>query len=272
LDAVPLIYSVFRIRISRLNWSIKLKKGHTESKPVDKVFDEKAAPVLDFSFNQKVASVFDDMVSRSVPYYAEIQRMSCELAADFALPGTNLYDIGCATATTMIALDQQVDPSVRFVGIDNSEEMLKKAREKVAVSGTGRSIEFEAVDLHKGMEIENASVITMLLTLQFVRPLYRDRLMKKLYDGLNEQGALILVEKLTCEHTNFNRLYIEHYYEYKRRNGYSDVEISKKREALENVLIPYRFEENNQMLKDAGFQYVEEYFRWYNFCGIIAVK
>ena len=248
------------------------QKKRTEPQTVDKVYDEVSAQIADFSFNQKIARVFDDMVSRSVPYYDEIQRMSCELAADFAVPNSNLFDIGCSTATTLLALDEKVDSSVRFVGIDKSEDMLKKAEEKVAQSGMKREIDFQAVDLHEGLSIENASVITMLLTLQFVRPRHCERVMQKLYDGLKPNGCLILVEKLTCEHTDFNRLFIQHYHEYKRRMGYSDTEIYKKREALENVLIPYHIEENFQLMKGAGFRYVEEYFRWYNFCGIIAVK
>lgn len=237
----------------------------------DKVFDE-AAKQVDFKFNAKVAEVFDDMVSRSVPYYEEMQRMTCELARDFAMPNTRLYDIGCSTATTMLALDKTVNPAVEFIGIDNSEDMLAKARKKVAAESDVRPMEFRAADLHKGFHIENASVITMLLTLQFVRPLYREQVMKMLYNGLNENGALILIEKLTCEDGIFNRLFIEHYYDYKRRNGYSEMEIAQKREALENVLIPYRVEENVELLKWAGFRRVETFFRWYNFCGIIATK
>lgn len=238
----------------------------------DKVFDQPEKQVADFKFNSKVAAVFDDMVSRSVPYYEEMQRMTCELAADFATPNTNLYDIGCSTATTLLALDDRIDPSVKFVGIDNSEDMLAKARQKVEQSGTQRHIEFVTADLHQGLFLENASVITMLLTLQFVRPLYRERIMKNIYNGLNARGCLIMIEKLTSEDTLFNRLFINHYYDYKRRMGYSETEITQKREALENVLIPYRVEENVELLKGAGFSSVELFFRWYNFCGIIAVK
>jgi tRNA (cmo5U34)-methyltransferase len=238
----------------------------------DKVFDDATNPMGDFRFNAKVASVFDDMVSRSVPFYEEMQRMTCELATDFAKPGTNLYDIGCSTATTMLALDGVIDPSVKFIGIDNSEDMLAKARQKVATTGTSRQMDFVTADLHQGLQIENASVITMLLTLQFVRPLYRERIMKNLYEGLNENGCLLIIEKLTCEDTTFNRLFINHYYDFKRGNGYSETEISQKREALENVLIPYRVEENIELLKWAGFRHTELFFRWYNFCGIIAVK
>lgn len=238
----------------------------------DKVFSDGAAQATDFTFNAKVAGVFDDMVSRSVPFYEEMQRMTCELAKDFAQPGTNLYDIGCSTATTLLAMDEIVDPSVRFIGIDNSEDMLAKAQEKVSANGTSRNIEFKVADLHQGLYLENASVITMLLTLQFVRPLYRERVMTSLFNGLNDQGCLIMVEKLTSEDTIFNRLFISHYYDFKRRNGYSETEISQKREALENVLIPYRVEENLELLKAVGFKHVELFFRWYNFCGIIAVK
>ena len=238
----------------------------------DTVFQDTEQAIADFAFTAKVADVFDDMVSRSVPFYEEMQRMSCELAADFARPNTTLYDLGCSTATTLLALDEVVDPSVKFVGIDNSENMLVKARQKVAAANTGRAIDLVVADLHQGLVIEGASVITMLLTLQFVRPLHRERVMQRIFNGLEDQGCLILIEKLTSEDTLINRLFIGHYYEFKRRNGYSETEIAQKREALENVLIPYRFEENVDLLRSTGFRTVECFFRWYNFCGVIAVK
>jgi len=238
----------------------------------DTLFQDEASPVGDFAFTAKVADVFDDMVSRSVPFYAEIQRMTCELAADFATPGSRLYDVGCSTATTLLALDSAVEPSVAFFGIDNSESMLAKARDKIAAAGVTRPIEVVACDVHHGLQIEDATVVTMLLTLQFVRPLHRERVMRRIYAGLREQGCIILVEKLTSEETLFNRLFINHYYGFKRQSGYSETEIAQKREALENVLIPYRMEENVELLKSAGFRSVECFFRWYNFCGLIAVK
>ena len=238
----------------------------------DRIFADQRAMPTDFKFDGKTAAVFDDMVTRSVPFYDEIQRMVCELVADFAVPGTNLYDLGCATGTTFMLLDELVDPTVRFVSVDNSQDMLDRAAEKMGTLPSSREYELLCADLHSPFGIRNASVVLLVLTLQFVRPLHRDRLARRIADAMPENGALILVEKLTSAHTMVNRLFIKYYYDYKRRNGYSDVEIAQKREALENVLIPYRVEENHELLRAAGFRHVEEFFRWYNFCGTVAVK
>lgn len=236
----------------------------------DRLFESPADG--DFRFDGKTAAVFDDMISRSVPLYGEIQRMIGEMAADFARPGTNLFDLGCATGASLLELDAVIDPAVRFVGVDNSPQMLDKARQKLEACASGRAFAWIAADLHQTQVVENASVVVMNLTLQFIRPLYRERVVRNIIDGLNGQGCLILVEKLTLGDSLFNRLFIRYYYNLKKRQGYSESEIAHKREALENVLIPYRPEENRELLVAAGFQHVEEFFRWYNFSGVVAVK
>lgn len=238
----------------------------------DRVFANPQAPITDFRFTQEVAGVFDDMVGRSVPFYAEIQRMVCEVAGDFAQPGSRLYDLGCSTATTLIALDRTVPLGVDFVGVDNSAPMLEQARRKLDEAGVTRPADLVCADLHEGPVIQNASVVSLILTLQFVRPMYREKLLQRVRDGLNHDGCLLLVEKVTSDNTMLNRLFIKYYYDLKRRNGYSEIEIAKKREALENVLIPYRPDENRQLLLDSGFRHVEEMFRWYNFTAIVALK
>ncbi len=238
----------------------------------DEVFNDPTTAVGDFTFDRAVAGVFDDMVSRSVPFYAEMQRMVVEMAGDFVTPGSNVYDLGCSTATTFIQLHPRLPPSARFVGFDNSEEMLVKAREKLAVSGVDRQVDLKVVDLDQGAPIENASLVMMILTLQFIRPLNRERLMQDIFRGLNDQGCLILIEKVLGEDSLFNRLFINYYYDMKRRHGYSELEISKKREALENVLIPYKLLENRELLLRTGFRSVDVFFKWYNFCGMVAVK
>jgi len=238
----------------------------------DDIFNQPDSANNDFKFDEKVSTVFDDMVSRSVPYYDELQRMTGEIAADFAVDGTNLYDLGCATCTTFLYLDPLISPGVKFIGVDNSDEMLKKASEKLAEHSFARPHDLVNMDMNKGLIVENASVVVMILTLQFVRPLYRQRVIREIASGLQENGCLILIEKLTCRDSLFNRLFIKYYYDMKRRNGYSDMEISQKREALENVLIPYQMEENRELLLKEGFRSCEEFFRWYNFCGMVAVK
>jgi tRNA (cmo5U34)-methyltransferase len=219
-----------------------------------------------------VAVVFDDMLDRSVPFYREMQRMIAEMANDFAMDGTNIYDLGCSTGTTILNLNATISKRVRFVGVDSSEAMLQRCQEKFAAGALNADHHLICADLNRGLVIENASIVLMVLTLQFVRPLYRDTLISSIARGLNENGCLILVEKVLGEDPTLNRLFINYYYGLKKRNGYTELEIARKREALENVLVPYNLMENREMLCRAGFRRCDVFFKWYNFCGIIAVK
>lgn len=240
--------------------------------PKDEVFRQEIEQVSDFRFGANVASVFDDMVNRSVPYYGEIQRMMAELAADHAREGTFVYDLGCSTGTTMIGMDTMVEKTIKFIGVDDSQEMLNKCKAKFDEIKFNRPYELRCADLGEGVKIENASVVVLCLTLQFVRPIYRERLLQDIVKGLNPGGVLILVEKILAEESDFNRDFINYYYNYKRRNQYSELEISQKREALENVLVPYKLSENITLLRDQGFASCEVFFKWYNFAALIAVK
>jgi tRNA (cmo5U34)-methyltransferase len=238
----------------------------------DNVFKDEITKVSDFKFGTTVVKVFDDMVSRSVPFYNEMQRMLGEIAADHVKEGSFVYDLGCSTGTTMIEVDKLIPSDIRFIGIDESTEMLDKCDVKLKEAGFVRPYELVTGDLHEKLPIQNASVVILCLTLQFVRPLYRERLLRNIYEGLNPGGVLLLVEKVLAESTVFNRDFIKYYYNYKRRNHYSEMEISQKREALENVLIPYKLSENLLLLKETGFGDCETFFKWYNFSGLIAYK
>lgn len=238
----------------------------------DKVFATRQDRIHDFKFDEKVAGVFDDMVGRSVPFYEEIQKMTCQLTRDFSRKNSNIYDLGCSTGTTFHMLHPILDESIAFIGIDNSKPMLEEAQKKLSEAAKAREIVFKHADIENGYTLKNASVVLMVLTLQFVRPLYREKIARKIYEGMGKNSALIIVEKLLSADSTLNRLFIDHYYDYKRAQGYSETEITQKREALENVLIPYRMEENVALFKNAGFLHVEDFFRWYNFSGIIAVK
>lgn len=238
----------------------------------DQVFKEEIQKPADFKFGATVANVFDDMVNRSVPFYGEIQRMMAELAADYSKPGTDVYDLGCATGATLIGMNTAIAQDIRFIGIDDSPEMLEKCRTKLVEANFQRPFELRVADLNNSVEISNASVVVLCLTLQFVRPIYREKLLKSIADGLHSGGILILVEKILAEDSALNRDFIKYYYNYKRRNQYSEMEISQKREALENILIPYKLSENIAMLRDTGFSHCEVFFKWYNFSGLIACK
>jgi len=248
--------------------------GPPAGRIADQIFAKPRQRLEDFNFGKETAVVFDDMLERSVPYYDEIQRMVGELVGDFAVDGKNIYDLGCSTATTFLNLARSIPENVapRFIGIDSSPEMLDIARQKLSKAGFAWPFELRCADLNKGVQIDEACVILLVLTLQFIRPLRRLGLMREIHRGMTDEGCLILVEKVLGESSTFNRLYIKHYYEMKKRNGYSELEIAQKREALENVLIPYRLEENREMLQEAGFRTVDVFFKWYNFCGIVAMK
>ena len=242
------------------------------SAAADKVFANPLGQINDFIFDETVAAVFDDMVSRSVPMYGEIQRMLAELASAFVSEGSRVYDLGCSTGTTLGLLHKALRVPARLVGVDNSTEMLEQCRTKLVELGCAEAIELQCGDLDDGIEIRDASVVFLVLTLMFVRPLNREKLMRQIHAGMRDNGCLLIVEKVLGNGSLFNRLFIERYYAYKRRMGYSELEIAQKREALENVLIPYRLQENRDLLLSAGFRQVDVFFKWYNFAGFVAVK
>jgi tRNA (cmo5U34)-methyltransferase len=241
--------------------------------PVDQVFRNHLEKVSDFKFNEAVAGVFDDMVSRSVPFYGEMQRMIAELAASFATEGSNIYDLGCSTGTTISLLHQTLPVNAHLCGIDNSAEMLDRCRQKLAETDLDKVVELRLGDLDDGIEIENASVVLMVLTLMFVRPLNREKLMRRIHAGYERElvpasgreGARRRLVVQSLLHRALLRVS-------NAAMGYSELEISQKREALENVLIPYRLQENRNLLLGAGFREVEVFFKWYNFAGFVAVK
>lgn len=239
----------------------------------DRVFASHLVRPSGFSFDKNVAAVFDDMLGRSVPLYLEMHRMSVELALNFAQKKTNIYDLGCSTGTLLALLANAInDKTIKFIGVDNSSSMLAKSRAKLKEVKVLKRCRLDQQDINKAVVMDNASVATMILTLQFVRPLHRDKIIRDIYKGLNNRGCLILIEKVLCNDSILNSLFIELYYRFKERSGYTQIEIATKREALENVLIPYRLDENIELLKRNGFKKVDTFFKWYNFCGIIAVK
>lgn len=150
--------------------------------------------------------------------------------------------------------------------------MLDRARDKIAQRGIKRDHELICADLNEDIEFKNASVVILNLTLQFIRPVRRHRIISNIAKGMITGGCLLVVEKVLSKDPKINRSFIKYYYDFKQRNGYSQLEIAQKREALENVLVPYRLEEDYELFLNSGFSFCDLFFKWYNFCGMIATK
>jgi tRNA (cmo5U34)-methyltransferase len=240
----------------------------------DDLFARTARRQGDFVFDESVAAVFDDMLERSVPFYVEQQAMIAELARRHWQPGTLVVDLGCSTGTTLVSICTGLQDA-RAVGLDNSEPMLERARTVVANARVGDRIELIEADLEAGIAglgLWQASVVTICWTLQFLPPDRRRSLLSEVHDLLVPGGALILAEKVAPADRETADLYTDLYYEFKRRNGYSQTEIARKREALEGVLVPVTIDENLELLRRAGFESSATFFQWYPFAAFLAVK
>jgi tRNA (cmo5U34)-methyltransferase len=241
----------------------------------DVLFQEKENAARDFTFDQKVAAVFDDMVSRSVPFYGELQRMLADLSLQF-LPEQDggVCDLGCSTGTTidLILSHPGCPPSTHGYGVDNAQAMLDQAKEKLAPHVAAKRVTLMLSDLDSDLQLPPVNVVLMNWTLQFVRPIHREGLLRRIHASIRPGGALLMAEKVLVEDSLLNRLYIELYYRYKARQGYTAEEIQRKRESLENVLVPYRVEENVELLKRCGFSTVDTCFRWFNWAAFVAIK
>jgi len=228
--------------------------------------------VAPFEFNETVASVFDDMISRSVPQYREIIRQQARLAAKFYRAGSEIYDLGCSTGNFASALIQEMNGrEFALTAIDSSGPMIELFRKRIAAFGGEGKITTEIADI-MDTEFAPSSVIVSNLTIQFIDPGKRDELIKRIYDSLLPGGIFLLTEKTVNPDTDFAALQQEFYYKLKEENGYSQIEITRKREALENVLIPETVEAHIARLNSAGFKAVEIWLKWFHFTSFICRK
>jgi tRNA (cmo5U34)-methyltransferase len=226
----------------------------------------------DFTFNDRVAEVFDDMLNRSIPYYRTVIDGMAQLLARQLPPGSTLYDLGCSTGTTLLELARRLpDLGLQYIGIDNAPAMLDKARRKSAMFNKSEVLHFRQADI-TCCPLPQATGVICNYTLQFLRPLTRQPFVQRIYEALPEEGVFLLSEKIISHASRLNRDFIEIYHTFKKKQGYSELEIAAKREALENILIPFSLEENITLLREAGFVEIEPFFKWFNFTAIVALK
>jgi tRNA (cmo5U34)-methyltransferase len=232
----------------------------------DKVFTKEIEK--QFEFDKEVANVFDDMIDRSVPFYKENLYLSINIIKNYLQNSDKVLDLGSSTGTFLINL-AKTNPTLNLTGIDNSSAMIERATNKAKAFGVNISFkENDFIEYEFGIN----KLIAANYTIQFIRPIKREKLIAKIYNSLEENGIFLMSEKLVSEDKKLNKLLIDEYYSYKKQKGYSEYEISKKREALENVLIPYTESENKEMLLNAGFKHIETIFRWCNFATFLAFK
>jgi len=238
----------------------------------DNIYSESLANIANFSFDAQVADVFTDMIERSVPGYRAIITMIETLTGHYAQPGSNLYDLGCSLGAATLSMARGVNvEDCNIIAIDNSVAMVERCRKAVEQKHTCAGVRVVEGDMLT-TNITDASVVVLNFTLQFVPPETRLQLLKKIYEGMRPGGVLILSEKVVFDDGHLNGLLADIHHDFKRAHGYSDLEVSQKRSALENVLVPETIPTHRKRLAQAGFASVDVWFQCFNFMSMLAVK
>lgn len=238
----------------------------------DNIFASPREQVEAFNFDDKVVEVFPDMIKRSVPGYTTIISGIGELAKRYVQSGSNIYDLGCSLGAATLSIRQAVnDSSCRILAVDNSHAMIERC--KLIQSGYNFDMPVEVIEADiNHVPFENASFVVLNFTLQFLPREQRQQLVNSIFKALKPGGALVLSEKLTMAMPQLDEKIIEIHHDFKKSNGYSDMEIAQKRAALENVLIPDTRQQHYDRFEKAGFAQFDTWFQHYNFASFVAVK
>lgn len=238
----------------------------------DSLYANPLGEISAFQFDETVVNVFPDMIRRSVPGYAAIISAIGMLAGRFSQENSICYDLGCSLgAATWAMRDQIVADNCRIVAVDNSEAMVSRFKQHLDQNSAKPVVEVECADIRQ-VAIERASVVVLNFTLQFIPLEDRAALLGSIYRGMLPGGVLILSEKLSFEDQRQQALQIDMHEHFKKMQGYSDLEISQKRSALENVLLAEPFPVHQRRLLAAGFSSAEIWFQYFNFASMIALK
>jgi tRNA (cmo5U34)-methyltransferase len=240
--------------------------------PADKVYAQPQKAISDFRFDDKVAEVFPDMIKRSVPGYESMILKLGQLTQKFAQDGSNLYDLGCSLgAATQIMQKNTLANQCKIIAVDNSQAMLERCKAHIQAFNFKTPVAFVLDDI-QNINIENASVVSLNFTLQFIEPELRQDLIDSIYKGMRPGGLLFISEKIAFSDQAIHNLLVDLHHDFKRDNGYTELEISQKRSALENVMKIDTFETHLQRFAQAGFQHATTWYQNMNFASMIAIK
>lgn len=238
----------------------------------DAIYSQPQQHVDDFRFDHSVAEVFPDMIQRSVPGYNTIIDNIGQIARQYSQDNTQLYDLGCSLGAATLSMRRYVDAKgCKIIAVDNSPAMIERCELHLNAFKADTPVEVLCDDL-QNVRISNASVVVINFTLQFIAPDLRKNIIQSIYDGLLPGGVLILSEKLSHPNDEGNALLVDLHHEFKRRNGYSELEISQKRTALEKVMLTDTFDIHRERLLKAGFKDAVLWFKCFNFASVVAIK
>ncbi len=238
----------------------------------DNIFSSQIDNIGNFAFDEKVAQVFPDMIQRSVPGYSNIISAIGMLAQRFVEPDSHIYDLGCSLGAATLSIRRNIQQAgCKIIAVDNSKAMVERCKLHVNAYRSDTPVEVIEADI-RDISINNATMVVLNFTLQFLSPHDRLSLLEKIYSGLRPGGIVILSEKYVFDDTAANNLLIDLHHDFKRANGYSELEISQKRSAIENVLIPDSVTTHKKRLTEIGFSSVELWFQCFNFGSMFAVK
>lgn len=238
----------------------------------DRIYATEHGQVADFRFDDQVARVFPDMIKRSVPGYSHIVGMIGILAEQYAQPDSNLYDLGSSLGAATLAMRHRVHaPGATLIAVDNSQAMLDRSRDFLDSEDLPTPVNTVCADITE-LELERASFVVLNFTLQFIPLEQRQSTLQRIFDGMLPGGALVLSEKLRSNDPVQDQLLVQHHHDFKRANGYSDLEISQKRQAIERVLLPETADDHLNRLTSVGFNVATQWFQSFNFASFLAIK
>lgn len=238
----------------------------------DIIFSNKQSQIKDFAFDAQVVEVFPDMISRSVPGYNTIIDTIGRLSQKYVTDNSNIYDLGCSLGAATLAMRKGISASgCQIIGVDNSPAMVERCKMHVNAFKGQTPVEIIEANI-QDVALSNASMIVLNFTLQFIEREQRQALMDKIARALKPGGILVLSEKLTSADNTCNEMLIDLHHDFKRANGYSELEISQKRTALENVMLTDTLDVHYTRLTQAGFNHTTPWFQCFNFFSLIAIK